>query len=223
MTGTWTVARVAALALLAAASTTLVGCSDELKAENEALRVQNTELQTEYNAARQALGAAEAQLSEKDARILSLEQQLASQPASVADVQPAAGANTGFEGIAGVDITTGTHGEVTVRVPGDVLFASGSVDLKSTSKQTLSEIAAVLKSSYAGEKFRVQGFTDTDPIRKSKWKDNLELSGQRAMAVVRYLASQDVPIGNMSANAMHTRDQRSTKAQSRRVEIVVVR
>lgn len=222
MIGKWTVGRAGALALLIASTAMSVGCSDDLKAENNALRVQNKELQAEYNASRQALTAAELALSEKDTRIADLEAQLATQPVAVQPVTVAT-PGTGFEGIEGVDVSRGSRGEVTVRVPGDVLFASGKTDLKTASKQTLAQVASVLKTTYAGNIIRVEGYTDTDPIRKSGHKDNLELSTKRANAVVRYLASQGVSMDTMYSAGMHERNQQGSKAKSRRVEIVVVK
>ena len=195
----WKVGRISAVALLAIVTLFAGGCSSELQAENDALRVQNRELQAQLDAANEALMLAQ------------------DQPA----YQPAP-AGTGFDNISGIDVSTSAGGEVTVRVPGDVLFSSGKVDLKSSAKSTLNQIASVLTSDYAGRTVRIEGYTDTDPIKKSKWKDNLELSSMRAMAVQRHLASQGVPKDNMYAAGMHTRSQQASKAQSRRVEIVVI-
>lgn len=202
----WTVQRIGAAALLAITAAMATGCNDSLKAENDALRAENEELRT-------ALNAKDMELAEKDQLMADWQQPGAA----------AAGDGGAFSDIPGVTVVPGGGGaEVTVRVPGDVLFASGKVDLKSGAKSTLSQVASVIKSDYAGRTIRIEGYTDTDPIRKSKWKDNLELSSERAMAVMRYLASQGVSQKNMYAAGMHTRNQQSNKAQSRRVEIVVV-
>ncbi len=203
----WTVQRIGAAALLAMIAAMATGCNDTIKAENDALRAENEEL-------RMTLNAKDMELAEKDQRIADLE---------TTPMGGGTATGTGFEGIEGVSVVSGGGGaEVTVRVPGDVLFASGKVDLRSGAKQSLGQIASVLKSQYAGRTIRIEGYTDTDPIKKSKWKDNLELSSMRAMAVMRYLSSQGVSSKSMYAAGMHTRNQQSSKAQSRRVEIVVV-
>ena len=107
-------------------------------------------------------------------------------------------------------------------MPGDILFDSGKVDLKGSAKSTLNQIAGVIRSEYSGNTVRVEGYTDSDPIRKSKWKDNLELSLQRAAAVHRQLQSQGIAAENMYAAGFGEARQRGSKDKSRRVEIVVV-
>lgn len=189
----------------------LAGCQNRLKAERDALYVQNQELQEELDRARAALGAG-GDNAALLAEIESLRNQMAAQPV---------GGTTGFENIAGVEAYN-TGGTVTVRVPGDILFASGKVDLKQSAKSTLSQIASVIQSEYAGNTVRVEGYTDSDPIRKSSWKDNLELSLQRAAAVHRHLQSQGIAADNMYAAGFGEARQRETKEKSRRVEIVVV-
>ncbi|MHC4993490.1 MAG: OmpA family protein [Planctomycetota bacterium] len=191
----------------------LTGCNDDIKAERDALFVQNQELQTELAGAREALDFAE---SER-AKLLAENDQLKQDMATVPDPS-----TTGFEGLpGGIEVEPG-YGQITVRVPGDVLFDSGKVDIKSSAKSSLGQIANTIRSQYSGNHIRVMGYTDTDPIRKSKWTDNLELSAQRAMAVQRFLSAQGISASLMSSVANGTNNQRGSKAQSRRVEIVVV-
>jgi flagellar motor protein MotB len=96
------------------------------------------------------------------------------------------------------------------------------VTLRAAALKTLDEIAGVLKREYAGHVIRIEGYTDSDPIRRSKWKDNLELSLQRAAAVHRHLSSKGVPEENMYAAGFGAKKPQATKAKSRRVEIVVI-
>ena len=130
-------------------------------------------------------------------------------------------ANQGFGGIAGVEVIR-DRDRVTVRVPGDVLFSPGLAELKSTSKKTLDRVAAEIKRSYPGNVVRIEGYTDSDKIRKSSWKDNLDLSLARAGSVHRYLATRGVDAKRMYAAGFGSAKPRSSKAKSRRVEIVVV-
>ena len=194
------------------ALTVLSGCQNRLKQERDALMVQNEELQDELNQARAANDALQAETDR-------LRDKLAERPEP--QPQPTAGANTPFAGIEGIESERGP-GRVTVRVPGDVLFASGKSALRGSAKNTLREIAGVITSEYAGRTIRVEGYTDTDPIRKSDWQDNLELSLHRAAAVERYLQQQGVDGDRMYSAGFGESDQRSSKAKSRRVEIVVV-
>lgn len=193
----------------------MTGCNNRLKMERDALYLQNQELQDELDRARAALSGGQGDQSALLAEIESLRAQLAAQPmGNVGD-------STAFDNIAGVDAYS-DGGTVTVRVQGDILFASGKVDLKGSAKSTLNQVASVIKSEYPGNTIRVEGYTDTDPIRKSSWKDNLELSLQRAAAVHRQLQSQGISADNMYAAGFGEARQQGSKEKSRRVQIVVV-
>lgn len=211
------------LLLLGLAGLLLGGCNKNLKEQNEALYAENQELRSELTNARDALDLCETERAQMANTIDSLEAQL-----DEAQSAPASG-RSGFEGIEGIEVEQGRRGEVTVRVPGDVLFASGKVNLRNSSKRTLQQIAGVLQSDYPNGSIRVEGYTDSDPIRKSDWKDNLELSLQRAAAVERYLSSQGVgseriySAGFGEANPRASNSNPEGKAKNRRVEIVVVR
>ena len=203
-------ARMSGLALLLLA---VAGCNrGQLTQERNALFAQNQKLQqmlTKSYAANDALAAERDDLA---ARL----QDAANAPAP----QPVR-QETGFGGIEGVDTVRG-NGIITVRVPGDVLFSSGKIELKSSARKTLGQIADVIKSKYPAKTIRVVGHTDTDPIKKSKWVDNLQLSQERAASVHRYLATQGLAPEAMEAVGKGPWHPRGTKALSRRVEIVVV-
>jgi chemotaxis protein MotB len=132
---------------------------------------------------------------------------------------------TGFKyGDVSVNAAEGT---ITVTLDNAILFDSGKADLKKSTSVELDQIASVLKSKYSGKKIDVVGNTDTDPIQKSKWKDNWELSTERALAVVRYLVSHGVPSDRVRAsgcgehNPVSSNSSATGKAKNRRVEIVV--
>jgi len=93
------------------------------------------------------------------------------------------GVATGFEGM---DVKwSGSEGTITVTLQDSILFSPGVVTLKSATIQQLDKVASVIKEKYAGRLIDVIGHTDSDPIRKSKWEDNLQLSTERANAVTR--------------------------------------
>lgn len=195
-------------------ATTLTGCANRLQEERDALWVQNQELQDELDRTQMALDQAEAGRREMLA-------QLERAPARAPEPAPQARANSGFEDIEGVE-TIESRGKVTVRVPGDVLFASGKTELRQQARRTLDQVASVIQREYPSQTIRVEGFTDTDPIRRSDWKDNLELSAQRAMTVHRHLQEQGISAERMHIAGFGENRSRGTKEQSRRVEIVVV-
>jgi chemotaxis protein MotB len=118
-------------------------------------------------------------------------------------------------------------GTITVTLPNTILFDSGKATLKSATSRELDHILSVLKQKYAGKDIDVVGHTDTDPIQKSAWKDNLELSAQRALSVTRYLIQHGIPerqiraAGCGPARPIAPNTTSAGKAKNRRVEIVV--
>ncbi|MEM7578047.1 MAG: OmpA family protein [Planctomycetota bacterium] len=129
---------------------------------------------------------------------------------------------TGFQGIGGVEVDTSVANEVTVRVPGDVLFAPGQATLSNASKKTLREVAEALTDNYAGRTVVVEGHTDSDPIKKSNWASNEALGEARAKAVAAYLAERGVSSNRLTTVGIGAGEPRGTdKAKNRRVEIVV--
>ncbi len=114
------------------------------------------------------------------------------------------------------------RGTITVTLTNDVLFSSGKVTLKSSSRSRLNRIAQVIKRDYPGKEVWVIGYTDSDPIRKSKWKDNWQLSTERALAVTRYLIQEGISARHLvAAGRGQYHPVSSEKAKNRRVEIVV--
>ncbi len=192
--------------------TGLVGCNTVPREDYDAAVAESAQLRSELASTRERLAAA-------NTRSSSLEQDLL---LAQSEVEKAlANGTTGFEGIDGTTISS-RGADVVVGVAGDVLFDSGKVELKSSSRQTLDRIAGVINTQYAGRQIRVEGYTDTDPIRKSEWKTNERLSSERAMSVEAYLVSKGVDNNRIYSAAFGPAQQRGSKAQSRRVEIVVL-
>ena len=199
----------------------LSGCQTNERLDK--LWAQNEELQDELTRTRSALDSLDSKFNELDNE--NRELRLAMEGARGGGPEPdrlvGAVANTPFDRIPGVE-TIARADSITVNIPGDVLFASGKISLKSQAKRTLDQIASVINREYASNRIRIEGYTDKDPIRKSKWRDNLELSTQRAAAVHRYLQSKGIDPGKMYAAGFGEWHPRATKAKSRRVVIVVV-
>jgi chemotaxis protein MotB len=108
-------------------------------------------------------------------------------------------------------------------------FVAGSADLKPDAARALARIAPVLVNDYPGTSIRVEGHTDSTPIRRSRrlWKDNWDLSTARARTVVRSLIGKGVPAKRLAAAGFgSTRPLASNRtaagrAKNRRVEIVL--
>jgi chemotaxis protein MotB len=113
-------------------------------------------------------------------------------------------------------------------IPGSILFDSGKAKLRSGGVQTLNTVAATIKERFPGKDIYVFGHTDTQPIRKSGWKDNYELSCQRALEVVRYLsksglnARQLVACGWGEHRPTASNSTAADRQKNRRVEIFAV-
>jgi len=198
------------------------GCQNKLHDENQALWQQNRELQSKLNetsasAPKQQdnaqLASLQQQVAERDARIAELQKQL-QQPAPGAAADPAlAGISTSYDK---------ASGKMTVAVPGDVLFAPGDASVRDEAKGTLDKVAASLKKEYAGKRLRIDGHTDSDPIRYSKWKSNQDLSEARAAAVKTYLVKKGVDPALITTHGFGADKPKGTdKSVNRRVEIVV--
>ncbi|MDD5458950.1 MAG: OmpA family protein [Phycisphaerae bacterium] len=195
----------------------LSGCTDWKKKYN-ALNVEHQNLKGLLDRERAEKGQLAEQYSLSQQTIEDLQRQIAEQKKTPAQA-------TGFDGYdVSFDAAAGT---ITVTLPDAILFASGKASLKSTTNNNLDQIVSVLKSKYPGKQIDVVGHTDTDPIQKSKWQDNWQLSSERALAVVRYLMDRGIgddkirAVGCGPARAVASNDNAAGKAKNRRVEIVV--
>ena len=212
-----------------------IGCeSNQLQSKYDQLYLDHQQLQEEHAHAQTNLDASQADRTNLSSEMTRLRGDLdralaapaappviAAAPAPVPARLTHFAANTAFNAIEGIE-TFATPGQITVRVPGSVLFSSGKVTLRDSARKTLDKIARVIKSDYPDKTVRIEGYTDRDPIKKSQWADNLELSLQRAAAVHRFLQKQGVNAGRMYAAGFGEARSRSSKSKSRRVEIVVV-
>jgi flagellar motor protein MotB len=116
---------------------------------------------------------------------------------------------------------------VRIRLESAQLFGSGRAELKPDVGPTLDRIAQALKADYAGRLVGIEGHTDSDPITKSKWKNNHELAVARSVALFAALKQRGIPesqlfVAGYGPNRPLTSDKsKQSKSQNRRVEIVV--
>lgn len=121
-------------------------------------------------------------------------------------------------------------GNMVISIPSSITFASGQATISKEGQKALKEVASTLKRQYPDAKYSMEGHTDTDPISKSKFSSNRELSVQRAMAVLTFLVAecgvpdaQCVVAGHGEYDPVARGDGKGDKAKNRRVEIVVHR
>jgi len=127
--------------------------------------------------------------------------------------------------IPGVEVLRTAEG-VSFRVQGEILFSSGQAEVTDNGKATLQQLVSVLRDE--GKKIRVEGHTDTDPIRRSRWKSNLELSVARAVAVAEFLKGASLPADQIAVagyGEYRPADEGTddaAKRRNRRVEILML-
>jgi chemotaxis protein MotB len=197
---------------------TFSGCTD-WKKKHDALNVENQNVKGLLERERVEKGQMADQLAKDQQIIQDLQKQIVEKKRSPAE---ATGFGEGYD--VNFDAAAGT---ITVTLPDAILFDPGKASLRSSTSRELDHIYSVLKAKYPGRVIEVAGHTDSDPIKKSKWADNLELSSQRAMSVARYLIQKGVAenrigaTGYGSARPLTSNSTASGKQKNRRVEIVV--
>jgi len=196
----------------------LPGCTNWEK-KYQALSVEHENLRGLLDRERSEKGQLADRISQDQMTIEELQRQIEESSKTPADV-------TGFG--EGYDVAFDpSAGTITVTLPNAILFDSGKATLKKTTSTELDHIRSVLRDKYAGKQVNVVGHTDTDPIKKSKWKDNWELSAQRALSVLRYLVKRGISekdiqaVGCGESQPIASNSTTSGKAKNRRVEIVV--
>lgn len=212
---------LAGLALLAGGCATNDGWRDQainLRTELRMTQDQRDQLQSQLLAARGENAKLRNDLTQAH-------QQLATKPAPQPVAPPVARPDFGE----GVEVNE-TAQSITVTLPETILFDSGKAVLKDSSRKTLDKVAGAIKREYGGKTVRVEGHTDSDPIRRSGWADNWQLSTERSLAVVRYLTTS----GGLDAKNIYaagygqfapkaSNASAAGKARNRRVEIVILK
>jgi chemotaxis protein MotB len=199
----------------------LVGCKSVSQRDYDAAIDENTQLRERIAGLQESVR----QANESNSAFQSQNDQLRNQNAQLQSELSAAmtQSRTGFEGINGVDLSS-RNGSIVVGVASEVLFNSGSADLRSNAKKTLDEVVGVIRSTYSGNEIRVEGYTDTDKLvkTKDKWQTNERLSAMRALAVEEYLVGKGVDNDRIYSAAFGPSKPKGTKQASRRVEIVIL-
>lgn len=208
--------------------------SDEQKSEIATLNAQLAALRKQLASLQEALEAAEAKDLEQQAQIENLSTRL--NAALARKVQELAEVRSRF--FEALRDALGDRDDV--RVVGDrfvfesdILFGSCSATLSEAGKAELAKLAGVLLEvrqqipTEVNWVLRVDGHADQQPLGPSclaRFRDNLQLSSERSMSVVRYLSSQGVPERRLVAAAFGD-DQplvsgfsAAALAQNRRIE-----
>jgi chemotaxis protein MotB len=215
----WAVSRKTVAGAICLASIALLsGCTDWQK-RYEYLNVEHQNLKGRYERLQAEKDQFAGKISQDQQTIEELRKQIEQM-----NKTPAEATGFGKEYDVSFDPSAGT---ITVTLPDAILFVSGQASLKSATSAPLDHILSVLRQKYAGKHIDVVGHTDSEPIRKSPWKDNWELSAERALSVTRYLIERGIPhdrvraVGCGEARPIASNATAAGKGKNRRVEIVV--
>lgn len=125
-----------------------------------------------------------------------------------------------------IQVTENERG-VTVHIMEELLFASGSADLKPSSYAAIDTLASVLRK--LPNDLRVEGHTDNVPINTVAFPSNWHLSVARAVNVGFYLIQQHglvaervQVVGYSEYKPLVTNDTPEHRALNRRVDIVII-
>jgi chemotaxis protein MotB len=115
---------------------------------------------------------------------------------------------------------------VEVEIKADILFPSGSAEIEASAMAVLDRIAAILaERPYP---IRIEGHTDTRPIKTAQFPSNWELSAARAARIVRLFEGHGIVPGRMVVAGLGENQPLSDNAseegrnRNRRVTIVIL-
>ena len=225
--------RAKVVLVLSLAALSAAGCynkkEEQLRAlyhDNDVLRQDKARLSKEVADAKEKHAELLALLDSKDGQLKVAGEEIVALKTKVKDLETRGPDrdtdDTGDEGT--------SEKEKVFTVGSDVLFGPGQATLTAGGRRELNRVIGILKSRYSGKSIRIYGHTDGDPIVKSraKWKDNLHLSGARAMEVRRYLVAKGLTAEDIETIAMGSSNPIASnktavgKRKNRRVEISVV-
>jgi chemotaxis protein MotB len=119
------------------------------------------------------------------------------------------------------------NGLMLVKLPDNILFDPGKVDLKPAGQDAIKQVTQIL-AGIEGRKFQVTGHTDNVPIKSARFKSNWELSSARSLEVVKLMMTSGMDARRLSAAGyadtlpVAGNDTDDGRRQNRRIEIVVV-
>src|SRR5262245_11853455 len=206
--------------------------TNEALAKVEILNQQLAALRTQLAALQEALDASEAKDRESQVKIADLGQRL--NVALAKKVQELARYRSDFFGklreVLGARADFQVVGDRFV-FPADVLFDSGSADLKPEAMPQIDKLADALKELETqippdiAWVLRIDGHTDIKPITNVNFPSNWELSSARAISVVRYLIDHGIPANRLVAagfgefQPLDPGDSDEALAKNRRIEL----
>jgi len=217
--------RILTICVALAIVSTLTGCTN-WKKKYSGLEVEHQNLKGLYDNCRSNLEASAADKSKLNQQLVQSIKTIEQLQKEIDERNVSPGEASGFGKNMDVKFDANA-GTITVTLENTLLFSAGEAKMKANTISELDHIRSVIRDRYSSMPIDVIGHTDSDPIKKSNWKDNWELSAQRALSVLRYLESKGMrqellrAIAAGSSRPVASNSTESGKARNRRVEIVV--
>lgn len=130
------------------------------------------------------------------------------------------------KGMEGVLTANFEDGLITMRLPGDVLFASGDVRLSPKGRQLIASLKDFF-IQHPDQIINIKGFTDNVQPRGGRFVDNWEISSLRAVNVLRELLDLGIKPNRLTATGLadleplYPNSTEEFKAKNRRVEFIL--
>jgi chemotaxis protein MotB len=117
---------------------------------------------------------------------------------------------------------------VTIHILEDIVFPSGSAELKKSSKIVLSQLAGIIRK--LPNDIRIEGHTDNVPIATSQFPSNWHLSVARALSTAYFLITEEnlgpeklSIVGYSEYKPIESNEFVSGRATNRRVDIIIIK
>jgi chemotaxis protein MotB len=119
------------------------------------------------------------------------------------------------------------NGQMVLKLPAEILFASGKSNLSKEGMVALGEVVAILLE-FKDRRFVIAGHTDNVQIKTRQFKNNWDLSTARAVSVVEFMISAGFPPESLAAagygefDAVSPNDTAEGRQLNRRIELILV-
>src|SRR6056297_2372341 len=139
---------------------------------------------------------------------------------------------TQYNDIEGLELEIArTDAEIRIRLSNNLLFSPEEADIYENSTQTLRDIVSIIKSyDKTLDAIVMEGNTDDLPITTGRYRDNFELSIERALNVLYFFRYEGdfqpeklIPMGYGEYNPVATNDTAEGRAKNRRTDVLLIK
>jgi len=139
---------------------------------------------------------------------------------------------TQYNDIEGLELEIArTDAEIRIRLSNNLLFSPEEADIYENSTETLRGIVSIIKSyDKTLDAIVMEGNTDDLPITTGRYRDNFELSIERALNVLYFFRYEGdfqpeklIPMGYGEYNPVATNDTAEGRAKNRRTDVLLIK